>query len=158
MLRQERFFSLVSVKSGLGNPLAVTGRPGHMRQARLARRRCRTANKLALAMRATFAYTAARILLFAAVLGVLYLVGARGCCSWALAVLISGIISFVVLSRQRDAMSGSITPGSATSTSGSTRVPGRKTTTDPVDARPGQPDEALAAGPATAPVTATRRR
>jgi len=46
-------------------------------------------------MRATLAYTAARILLFVVVLGLLYLV-------------ISGIISFIVLSRQRDAMSGAI--------------------------------------------------
>jgi hypothetical protein len=59
-------------------------------------------------MRATFAYTAARILLFVVVLGVLYLVGARGLPLLGLAVLISGIASFVVLSRQRDAMAGSI--------------------------------------------------
>jgi hypothetical protein len=60
-------------------------------------------------MRATFAYTAARILLFAVVLGVLYLVRVRGVLLLGLAVLISGIISFVVLSRQRDAISASIT-------------------------------------------------
>ena len=59
-------------------------------------------------MRATFAYTAARILLFVAVLGVLYLVGARGLPLLGLAVLISGLASFLVLSRQRDAMSGAI--------------------------------------------------
>jgi hypothetical protein len=59
-------------------------------------------------MRATFAYTAARILLFAATLGLLYLVGARGLLLVALALVISGIVSFVVLSRQRDAMSGVI--------------------------------------------------
>ena len=59
-------------------------------------------------MRATFAYTAARILLFVAVLGVLYLVGARGLPLLGLAVLISGLASFLVLSRQRDAMAGSI--------------------------------------------------
>jgi hypothetical protein len=59
-------------------------------------------------MRATFAYTTARILLFAVVLGVLYLVGARGLPLLGLAVLISGIASFVVLSRQRDAMAGAI--------------------------------------------------
>ena len=60
-------------------------------------------------MRATFAYTTARILLFAVILGVLYAVGARGLLLIGLAVLISGIVSFVALSRQRDAMSGAIT-------------------------------------------------
>ena len=59
-------------------------------------------------MRATFAYTTARILLFVAVLGVLYLVGARGLPLLGLAVLISGLASFLVLSRQRDAMAGAI--------------------------------------------------
>jgi hypothetical protein len=59
-------------------------------------------------MRATFAYTTARILLFVAVLGVLYLVGLTGLPLLALAVLISGVLSFVVLSRYRDAMAGSI--------------------------------------------------
>jgi hypothetical protein len=59
-------------------------------------------------MRATFAYTAARILLFVVVLGVLYLIGARGLPLLGFAVLISGIASFIVLSRQRDAMAGSI--------------------------------------------------
>jgi Protein of unknown function (DUF4229) len=59
-------------------------------------------------MRATLAYTAARILLFAIVLGLLYLVGARGLLLAGLALVISGIISFIVLSPQRDAMSGAI--------------------------------------------------
>jgi cell division protein FtsW (lipid II flippase) len=60
-------------------------------------------------MRATFAYTTARILLFAATLGILYLIGARGWLVVALALVISGIISLTLLSRQRDAMSGAIT-------------------------------------------------
>jgi hypothetical protein len=60
-------------------------------------------------MNATLAYTTARILLFAVVLGVLYLVGARGLLLLGTAVLISGLVSFIVLSRQRDAMSGAIT-------------------------------------------------
>jgi hypothetical protein len=60
-------------------------------------------------MHATFVYTTSRILLFAVVLGVLYLVGAHGLLLIGLAVLISGIVSFIVLSRQRDAMSGAIT-------------------------------------------------
>src|SRR5260370_41455749 len=60
-------------------------------------------------MRATFAYTFARILLFAVALGLLSLVGARGLLLVGLALVISGIVSFVVLSRYRDAMSGAIT-------------------------------------------------
>jgi hypothetical protein len=60
-------------------------------------------------MRATFAYTAARFVIFAAMLGLLYLLGARGLLLIGLALVISGITSFVVLSRQRDAMSGAIT-------------------------------------------------
>ena len=59
-------------------------------------------------MRATFTYSLARILLFVATLGILYLVGARGLLLIAAALVVSGIISFVVLSRQRDAMSGAI--------------------------------------------------
>lgn len=59
-------------------------------------------------MRPTIAYTSARILLFVAALGLLYLVGARGPLLLALALVISGVVSFVVLSRQRDMMSGAI--------------------------------------------------
>ena len=57
-------------------------------------------------MRPMLAYTSARILLFLAALGLLYLAGARRLLLVALALVISGIVSFVVLSRQRDAMSG----------------------------------------------------
>ena len=60
-------------------------------------------------MRSTLAYTSARILLFIAATGVLYLVGARGLLLLGLAVVVSGIISFVVLSKQRDAMSTALT-------------------------------------------------
>jgi Protein of unknown function (DUF4229) len=60
-------------------------------------------------MRAAFAYTAARFLIFAAVFGLLWVIGARGLLMVGLALLISGVISFVLLSRQRDAMSGAIT-------------------------------------------------
>ena len=59
-------------------------------------------------MRATLAYTAARILLFVAALGLLYLAGARRLMLVGLALVASGIVSFVVLSRQRDAMSGAL--------------------------------------------------
>ena len=59
-------------------------------------------------MRATLAYTSARILLFVAALGLLYLAGARKLMLVGLALVISGIVSFVVLSRQREAMSGAL--------------------------------------------------
>jgi Mn2+/Fe2+ NRAMP family transporter len=59
-------------------------------------------------MRATVAYTAARILLFAVAVGVLYLIGARGLILLALALLISGLVSYVVLSKARDRMSASL--------------------------------------------------
>jgi hypothetical protein len=60
-------------------------------------------------MRATLAYTSARILLFVAALVLLYLAGARGALLLGLAIVISGVISFIVLSRQRDQMSGALT-------------------------------------------------
>ena len=56
-------------------------------------------------MRATFAYTTARILIFVVSLIVLYLVGARQLLLIGLALVLSGIISFVLLSRPRDAQS-----------------------------------------------------
>ena len=59
-------------------------------------------------MRATFAYTSARIVLLVVSVVVLYLVGARGLLLLALAFLVSGIASFVLLSRQRDVMSGAL--------------------------------------------------
>jgi Mn2+/Fe2+ NRAMP family transporter len=59
-------------------------------------------------MRATFAYTAARILLFAVALGLIYLAGARGLLLFALALLVSGAASYILLSRMRDSMAGAI--------------------------------------------------
>ena len=59
-------------------------------------------------MRATFAYTSARILLLVISMILLYLVGARGLLLLALAFVVSGIASFVLLSRQRDVMSGAL--------------------------------------------------
>jgi hypothetical protein len=59
-------------------------------------------------MRATLAYTTARILLFVVSVIVLYLVGARSVLLLALALLVSGIASYVLLSRQRDRMSGAL--------------------------------------------------
>ena len=52
-------------------------------------------------MGSALAYTSARILLFVAATGVLYLVGARGLLLIALALVVSGIVSFIVLSAGR---------------------------------------------------------
>jgi TctA family transporter len=59
-------------------------------------------------MRATLAYSSARILLLVVALVLLYLAGARGLLLLALAFVVSGILSFVLLSRQRDVMSGAL--------------------------------------------------
>jgi hypothetical protein len=59
-------------------------------------------------MRTTLAYTSARILLLVVSIILLYLVGARGLLLLALACVVSGIASFVLLSRQRDVMSGAL--------------------------------------------------
>ena len=63
---------------------------------------------LELVMRATLAYTSARIVLLVVSVVLLYLVGARGLLLLALAFVVSGIASFVLLSRQRDVMSGAL--------------------------------------------------
>jgi Mn2+/Fe2+ NRAMP family transporter len=59
-------------------------------------------------MRTTLAYTSARILLLVVSLILLYLLGARGLLLIALACVVSGIASFVLLSRQRDVMSSAL--------------------------------------------------
>jgi hypothetical protein len=59
-------------------------------------------------MRATIAYTAARILLFVAATGLIYLAGARGVLLLVLGLLASGAASYILLSRQRDAMAGAL--------------------------------------------------
>src|SRR5260370_39077895 len=61
-----------------------------------------------IVMRATLAYTSARILLLVVSMILLYLAGARGLLLLALAFVVSGIASFVLLSRQRDVMSGAL--------------------------------------------------
>ena len=60
-------------------------------------------------MRTALAYTSARFVLFLIALVALYFAGARGLLLAALALLVSGIASFVLLSRQRDRMSGALT-------------------------------------------------
>jgi hypothetical protein len=64
-------------------------------------------------MRSLLVYTLARLALFAATAGVLYLVGARGFLLLALSIVVSGIVSFVLLSRQRDRVSASVTARAA---------------------------------------------
>ena len=63
---------------------------------------------LSYVMRATMSYTILRLLLFFAVLIVLYFLGVGGIALVALAAVISALISFVVLSRLRDSMSASL--------------------------------------------------
>jgi hypothetical protein len=85
-------------------------------------------------MRTVIAYNAARIGLFLAVAGVLYLLGARGLLLLASAVVISGLISFVALSRQRDAMSEVITTRIARARDRFAQAQARE---DPSEADPG---------------------
>jgi hypothetical protein len=59
-------------------------------------------------MRTGLAYTSARILLLIIAMGLLYLAGARGIVLLALAFVISALASYVLLSKQRDAMSGAL--------------------------------------------------
>lgn len=59
-------------------------------------------------MRQVLVYTAARIALFLATFGVLWLLGFKSWLGAMLALLISGVVSYVVLSRQRDAVSSSV--------------------------------------------------
>jgi Protein of unknown function (DUF4229) len=59
-------------------------------------------------MRTALSYTSARIVLFGVALVLLYFAGARGLLLAALALLVSGVASFVLLSRQRDVMSGAL--------------------------------------------------
>jgi hypothetical protein len=52
-------------------------------------------------MRTALAYTSARILMFGCALILLYLVGARGLLLLGLALLISALLSYVLLNKQR---------------------------------------------------------
>lgn len=62
-------------------------------------------------MRTVLLYTAARFAIFLVTAGVLFLFGARDLLLLMLAVLISGVVSFVLLSGQRDAMSSAVVGG-----------------------------------------------
>ena len=68
----------------------------------------KTPPTLGSAMRTVLAYSSARILLLVASLGLLYLAGARGLILLGLAILVSALASYVLLSRQRDVMSMSL--------------------------------------------------
>ncbi|HEY1620930.1 MAG TPA: DUF4229 domain-containing protein [Streptosporangiaceae bacterium] len=59
-------------------------------------------------MRATLSYTTLRLGIFVVALVLLYLVGARGIVLLGIAALVSAVSSYVLLSRQREAMAGSI--------------------------------------------------
>lgn len=59
-------------------------------------------------MRSWLTYTAARVLLFAAAFGVVYLFGAREWLALILAWVLSGLASYVLLSKWRDQMSQSV--------------------------------------------------
>ncbi|HEU5420094.1 MAG TPA: DUF4229 domain-containing protein [Streptosporangiaceae bacterium] len=59
-------------------------------------------------MRATLSYSVLRLAVFAALLGLLYLAGARGILLLGVAAVASLVISYFALSRQREAMAGSI--------------------------------------------------
>lgn len=56
-------------------------------------------------MRPLLVYTLSRLGLFAVTLGVLYLIGARSWLLLLLAAVLSGVASYVLLSKQRDALS-----------------------------------------------------
>ncbi|GII88492.1 hypothetical protein Ssi03_64820 [Sphaerisporangium siamense] len=63
-------------------------------------------------MRPFIVYTASRLGLFAVTLGVLYLIGIHNA-FWLLVIsfVISGVASYVLLSKQRDAVSEQISKG-----------------------------------------------
>lgn len=62
-------------------------------------------------MRSVLFYTGARLVIFVATAGVLALFGARGFLLLLLALLISGVVSYVLLSTQRDRMSAVVVRG-----------------------------------------------
>ncbi|TMR06288.1 DUF4229 domain-containing protein [Actinomadura soli] len=62
-------------------------------------------------MRSVILYSVARLAIFAVTAGVLALFGARGFLLLLLALLISGVVSYVLLSGQRDRMSAAVARG-----------------------------------------------
>jgi hypothetical protein len=57
-------------------------------------------------MRTAFAYTSARIIMFGASVLVLYWAGARGILLLGLALLVSALLSYVLLNKQRQIIAG----------------------------------------------------
>src|SRR6266851_2324434 len=95
------------LQSGRPDPLSRTA--SHLIElGDSARRPSRPVSYARVVMRATIAYTSARILLLVIAMILLYLAGARGLLLLALAFMVSGTASFVLLSRQRDIMSGAL--------------------------------------------------
>ena len=76
-------------------------------------------------MRTGFAYTSARILLLVVSMVVLYLAGARGFLLLALAFLISALASYVLLSKQREAIAGALNRRMSKATSKAAEFRGR---------------------------------
>jgi hypothetical protein len=71
-------------------------------------------DNLGVTMRSVLAYTSARIMIFAATCGVLWVttpMRESPVLLLAVSILISGIVSYVLLSRQRDRMSSAILTG-----------------------------------------------
>ncbi|WUI00129.1 DUF4229 domain-containing protein [Spirillospora sp. NBC_00431] len=64
-------------------------------------------------MRSVIMYSVARLVIFAVTAGVLALFGARGFLLLLLALLISGVVSYVLLSAQRDRMSAVVARGAS---------------------------------------------
>lgn len=59
-------------------------------------------------MRTAFAYTSARIIMFGASVVVLYWAGARGILLLGLALIISALLSYVLLNKQRQIIAGKL--------------------------------------------------
>ena len=104
-------------------------------------------------MRTGLAYTAARILLLVVSLVVLYVAGARGFLLLALAFFVSALASYILLSKQREAMAGAlnrrlgrVTNKAAEFRGGSRTAPRPKTTTLTRN-RPSASPQALATRP-----------
>jgi Protein of unknown function (DUF4229) len=75
--------------------------------------RCLSDNRQMQRVSPVILYTASRIGIFVACLGLLYLVGMHGILLIAVGFVVSGLLSFVLLNRQRDAMSAFVTERAA---------------------------------------------
>jgi hypothetical protein len=101
-------------------------------------------------MRTGLAYTSARILLFVVATLLLYLAGARGILLLALAVVVSALASYVLLSKQRDVMAGALQRRMSRVTDKATEFRSRLeegASSEDEDAPAAGPEPAPAAGP-----------